>query len=155
MVFSWRELPPTPGQVLAITRMCMALRIRVPLEELPRNRMEARNLMYDLRGKLRAKKVSSSSPSGIKVETDAPLFYKYLTERERKFRQRDHPLELSDVIALGSHYGSFPIGEAELDALVLSTPLKPSKWGPHHKVWVGKWELGMDWDRKLVARRRL
>lgn len=55
MIFSWRELPPTPGQILAITRMCMALRIRPPLEELPRNRMEARNLMYDLRARLRGK----------------------------------------------------------------------------------------------------
>ena len=55
MVFSWRELPPTPGQILAITRMCMALGIRLPLEELPSNRMEARDLMYDLRGKLKAK----------------------------------------------------------------------------------------------------
>ena len=55
MLITWRELPPTPGQILAITRMCIALRTRQPLEELPRNRMEARNLMYDLRGKLRAK----------------------------------------------------------------------------------------------------
>ena len=57
MVFTWRELPPTPGQIVDITRKCMALGIRPPLEELPSNRMEARNLMYDLRMQLRAKKV--------------------------------------------------------------------------------------------------
>lgn len=57
MIFSWRELPPTPGQIAAITRMCIALKIRPPLEELPRNRMEANMLMYDLRSKLRAKRL--------------------------------------------------------------------------------------------------
>jgi len=55
MVFNWRELPPTPGQIIDITRKCIALGIRLPLEELPRNRMEARNRQYELGGKLRAK----------------------------------------------------------------------------------------------------
>jgi len=56
VIFSWRELPPTPGQTLAIARLCMALRIRPELEWLPRNRMEARNLMYDLHQQLRLKR---------------------------------------------------------------------------------------------------
>jgi len=89
----------------------------------------------------------------VTVKTDARLFYRYLTEREIEWRERKHPLTLSDVTALGSHYGSFPISETELDALVQSTPLEPEKWGAHHKVWVGRWELGMSWDRKLVTRR--
>ena len=55
MIFSWRELPPTPGQTLAIARLCMALRIRPELEWLPRNRMETRNLMYGLHQQLRLK----------------------------------------------------------------------------------------------------
>ena len=56
MMFSWRGLPPTPGQIFAITRLCIALRIKPPLEELPRNRMEARNLQYDLYQQLRLKR---------------------------------------------------------------------------------------------------
>jgi len=54
MVFTWRELPPTPRQILTITRMCIALRILPPLEEFVRNRMEARDLMYRLREQLKA-----------------------------------------------------------------------------------------------------
>ena len=49
----WEDLPPTPRQTLAIARLCMALKIRPELEHLPRNRREARNMMYDLRNKLR------------------------------------------------------------------------------------------------------
>lgn len=93
---------------------------------------------------------------GMKVETDAPLYYRHLTEREIEWRQRKHPLTLSDVAALGSHHGSFPIDEEGLEALVLSTPLEPAgKWGPHHKVRIGKWELGMSWDNKLVSRSKI
>lgn len=87
------------------------------------------------------------------VKTDAPLFYRYLTEREIEWRQRQHPLILSDVTALGSHYGSFSIDETELNTLVLSTPLKPDVRGAHHRVWIGRWELGMSWDRHLVSRK--
>ena len=55
MVFSWRELPPTPGQILSIMRMCVALKEPLPLEGTPRNRMEARNLQNSLRLRLLAK----------------------------------------------------------------------------------------------------
>jgi len=82
--------------------------------------------------------------------TNAPLFYRHLTEREIEWRQRKHPLTLSDVTALGSHYGKFNISDAELDALIASTPRAKSKYGAHHKVWIGKWELGMSWDGQLV-----
>ena len=53
MIFAWGDLPPTPGQTLAIAKLCMALRIRPELEWLPKNRREARNLMYELQGKLK------------------------------------------------------------------------------------------------------
>jgi len=49
---SWNE-QPTPAQVRAITRLCMALHIREPLEETPSNRREARDMIYQLRAKLR------------------------------------------------------------------------------------------------------
>ena len=100
----------------------------------------------------------------LKVTTDAPLFYTYLTDREREFRERDHPLKLSDVTALGSHYGEFEISEEGLDALVEATSpvsdykdIIPDLSGAraHHMVWIGKWELGMSWDRKLVYARRV
>ena len=55
MRFTWRDLPPTPAQILAITRLCIALREPLPLEETPRNRMEARNLQYSLRMRLKVK----------------------------------------------------------------------------------------------------
>lgn len=47
--------PPTGAQVTAITRMCMALGIKAPLEERVRTRREARDTIYELRGKLRGK----------------------------------------------------------------------------------------------------
>lgn len=50
------ELPPTIPQVRAIAKLCVILKIREPLEEGVSNRMEARNLMYDLRSKLRGKR---------------------------------------------------------------------------------------------------
>lgn len=96
----------------------------------------------------------------MKVETDAPLFYRYLTDRERQFRQRDHPLKLSDVTALGSHYGEFEISEEELDALVEESSKEVSDYKDiipdlsgsraHHRVWIGRWELGMSGDRELM-----
>lgn len=46
---------PTPAQVRAITRLCMALDIREPLEETPSNRREARNMIYQLRAKLKGR----------------------------------------------------------------------------------------------------
>lgn len=91
----------------------------------------------------------------LKVTTDAPLFYRYLTDREIEYRKRDHPLELADVTALGSHYGEFEISEEELDSLVVKTIRVDELWGAHHKVWIGRWELGMTWDNKLVYAKKL
>ncbi len=51
---SWNE-PPTEEQVRAITRLCRALKIREPLEETPSNRLEARNLIYELQARLKHK----------------------------------------------------------------------------------------------------
>ena len=53
-IYSTLELPPTDRQVRAITKMCITLKISEPLEESVSNRMEARNLMYQLRGQIRA-----------------------------------------------------------------------------------------------------
>mgnify|MGYP001564062669 CR=1 FL=1 len=85
MIFNWKDLPPTPRQIFAITRMCIALGIRLPLEELPRNRMEARDLMYDLRSQLLLKRrkvkrvfyhsTSSSSISNIMKVGLLPSYY--------------------------------------------------------------------------------
>ena len=47
------ELPPTAGHGRAISKLCIALRIKEELEWLPSTRREARNMMYDLRRKLR------------------------------------------------------------------------------------------------------
>lgn len=47
---------PTPKQIRAITKIAVALGITEPLEETPRNRREARDMIYQLRGKLRALK---------------------------------------------------------------------------------------------------
>jgi hypothetical protein len=44
---------PTSQQRLAIARLCSILRIKEPLEEGPSNRIEARNLLYQLRAQLR------------------------------------------------------------------------------------------------------
>ena len=49
------ELPPTPLQIRTITRFCRALGIRDYLEESLRNRREARDLLFALRGELRMK----------------------------------------------------------------------------------------------------
>lgn len=49
------NLPPTSAQVLAITRLCMYLRIETELECSPSNRREARNIIYELRAKLHGK----------------------------------------------------------------------------------------------------
>lgn len=45
---SW-NLPPTDGQIYRITRQCIRLKITEPLEESPSNRLEARNLINELR----------------------------------------------------------------------------------------------------------
>lgn len=45
------QSPPTDRQIRAITKLCMALRIKEPLEEQVSTRREARNLIYELRGK--------------------------------------------------------------------------------------------------------
>lgn len=49
------ELPPTPGHCRRIAKQCAALGEKRPLEETVSNRREARNLMYELRGKLKMK----------------------------------------------------------------------------------------------------
>lgn len=54
--YSTLDEPPTPGQVRAITRMCIALKIKELLEERVSNKREARNLMYELRGQVKAMK---------------------------------------------------------------------------------------------------
>ena len=51
----WEDLPLTPRQTLAITWLCIRLSERAGLEYLPRNRREARNIMYDLRRKVDAR----------------------------------------------------------------------------------------------------
>jgi len=50
------NLKPTPAQVRAITRMAQALNIPEPVENTPSNRLEARNLIYAMRGKLNSLK---------------------------------------------------------------------------------------------------
>lgn len=45
---SW-NLPPTDKQVRAITKLCIKLGIKEPLEETSSNRVEARRLIWDLR----------------------------------------------------------------------------------------------------------
>jgi hypothetical protein len=42
---SWKD-EPTEEQRKAIARICMRKGIRAPLEETPRTRLEARNLLY-------------------------------------------------------------------------------------------------------------
>lgn len=44
---------PTAKQIRAITRMAIALGITEPIEETPRNRVEARNIIYELRKRLK------------------------------------------------------------------------------------------------------
>lgn len=50
---------PTPAQVRAITRLCTVLGIREPLEETPSNRREARNMIYQLRAKIKGGKYAT------------------------------------------------------------------------------------------------
>jgi len=52
---SWND-PPTDEQVRRITWYCKVLHIKEPLEERSSNRLEARNLIYELRAALRGKK---------------------------------------------------------------------------------------------------
>ena len=49
------NLPPTPKQIRAITKLATALGISDPIENDPRNRREARNLIYHMRLQLREK----------------------------------------------------------------------------------------------------
>ena len=51
---SWNE-SPTPEQIRAIVRLCCALKIKEPLEDGPTTRLEARNLLYQLKAYLREK----------------------------------------------------------------------------------------------------
>ena len=48
---------PTGRQVRAITRMAQALGITEPIENSPSNRVEARNLIFQLRYQLRKKEL--------------------------------------------------------------------------------------------------
>lgn len=50
------ELPPTGRQCRRITLQCAALGIKEPLEERVSNRREARNLIYELRSKMKGGK---------------------------------------------------------------------------------------------------
>ena len=52
---SW-NLPPTPKQVRAITRLAQALSYHEPVENKPSNRWEARNLIVGLRTELKSRK---------------------------------------------------------------------------------------------------
>lgn len=47
------NLPPTGVQCQRITRQCIALGIREPLEERVSNRREAQDRIWELRGELR------------------------------------------------------------------------------------------------------
>lgn len=51
--YLWHEDRPTDRQILRITRMCITLGIEEPLEEKVSNKMEARDRIYELLGKLR------------------------------------------------------------------------------------------------------
>lgn len=51
---SWND-PPTDGLITRIAWYCRLLGIKELLEERPSNRLEARNLIYDLRAQLKAK----------------------------------------------------------------------------------------------------
>lgn len=51
---SW-TLPPTGRQTVAITRLCIQLGIKEPLEDKPSNRWEARRLLYELKQKRKGK----------------------------------------------------------------------------------------------------
>lgn len=53
------DLPPTPRQVRAIARLCIILNIKEAIEEKVRNRMEARNALYELRAALQGNKNKS------------------------------------------------------------------------------------------------
>jgi hypothetical protein len=58
---AWRKLPPTDGQRVFITRMCLALGIKEPIEEKVSNRMEARSAIVELKEKLRVAKLKRKS----------------------------------------------------------------------------------------------
>lgn len=51
--YAWHEHYPTDGQRYRITRFCMALRINSLLEGSVSNEMEARDLIFGLRGSLK------------------------------------------------------------------------------------------------------
>ena len=57
---SWR-LPPTGRQIVAITRLCMQLGIKEPLEDKPSNRWEARQILYDLNQRRKEKRIGRYS----------------------------------------------------------------------------------------------
>ena len=48
---SW-NLPPTPKQLLAISRLANALQYYEPIEEKVRNRLEARNIIVGFKNEL-------------------------------------------------------------------------------------------------------
>lgn len=52
---NWDE-PATGRQKLCIAKLCMAAGIRDEIEQQPMNRYEAREVIYRLRGRLRARR---------------------------------------------------------------------------------------------------
>jgi len=50
------NLPPTARQVVQISKLCMHLGIKEPLEDSCSDRREARNLIYRLRAQRKAKR---------------------------------------------------------------------------------------------------
>ena len=71
---SW-NLPPTSAQTYAITKLCMHLRIKTELECSPSNRREARNLIYQLKAKLRGgSKRMETKPVCKLTGTDGNIF---------------------------------------------------------------------------------
>lgn len=51
----WGSLPPTPDQLISITRASIILREPPKFENIPRTRREAQNIMDKLWGKVRLK----------------------------------------------------------------------------------------------------
>jgi hypothetical protein len=52
---SWND-PPTPDQLLAIRKYCHILNLDLTEADLPFNRLEARNMLYQLRADLNKRK---------------------------------------------------------------------------------------------------
>jgi len=55
MPISTMNLPPTPKQVRAIAKLAQRLNIMEAVEETPKSRLEARNLIYRMREEAKEK----------------------------------------------------------------------------------------------------